>query len=150
MTQADALRIAQDVLDRSGADVLAGDLDATIGWCAVPCIIETLENRVVAHSRAELQAICEGFIETLRSKHVTHMVRRCLDARFDGEADLSAVYETRYVDAGNALTEDPYTVFVRMTRNEADGNWKIRRFQFAVTGDSPPGTTLRQWMARNP
>ncbi|SMX43523.1 hypothetical protein [Maliponia aquimaris] len=134
--------IAQDVLDRQGAATLAGDIDETLAWCDMPCTLDSLEGRVVATTEAQMRAICATFIERLKDRNMTHMVRRCLEAEFKGPDAIWATYETRYVRAGNLLSGDPYVGFVILVRG-AD-RWKISMLQVAVDGNSPAGEALRK------
>ncbi|WP_323771116.1 hypothetical protein [Antarctobacter sp.] len=141
----DAHSITQDFLDRQGEVTVAGDLEATLEWCDLPCTLESLDGRIIATTTAELRAICAAFIDKLKSKQFTHMVRRCLEAEFKGDDTIWAAYETRYIRSGNLLTEDPYVSFIILKR--APDRWKISMIQFAVIGDSPANAILRKWIS---
>lgn len=133
--------IAQDFLDRQGAATLAADIEETLAWCDLPCTLDSLEGRVVATTEAQMRTICAAFIQRLKDRQMTDMARRCLEAEFKGPDTIWATYETRYVRAGNLLSDDPYVGFVILVRG-AD-RWKISMMQFAVDGNSPAGETLR-------
>lgn len=93
-----------------------------------------------------MRAICLSFIESLRVKHVTHMVRRCLEAEFQGRDKLLLTYETRLVSDGQFLTANPYVAFAILRRREA--GWKISTMQFAADRQNPASTALRHWATR--
>ncbi|MEP3331713.1 hypothetical protein [Sedimentitalea sp.] len=137
----DARHIAQDFLDRQGAVTISGDVDATLDWCDIPCTLESAGQRVIVTEQAEMRSICSTFIDRLRSRRLTHMVRRCLVASYQDADTISATYETRYVRDGHLLTEDPYAGFVVLKRRET--GWKISNMQFDVSSDSPANVTLR-------
>lgn len=139
----DARSVTQDFLDRQGEATISGDLEGTLAFCDLPCTLESLEGRTVARTEAEMRAICQAFIDNLRSRQLTHMVRRVLEADFKDEQTIWATYETRYIRAGKLLTEDPYVSFIILKR-PAD-SWKISMLQLTASGDSPANATLRKW-----
>lgn len=145
MKQEDARLIAQDFLDRQGEATISGDIEATLDWCDYPCTLESMQGRAVAANRAEMRAICTVFINDLKDKRLTHLVRHCLEAVFKGDGTIWATYETRYVQDGNLLSEDPYVGFVILKRK--DDRWKISTMQFAVSSESPANVALRDWMS---
>lgn len=142
MTGEGAQRIAQHFLDGQGAATISGNVDATLEWCDIPCTLESMQGRTVATTEAEMRAICVAFIEGLKARRLTHMVRRCLQAMFKDDNTIWATYETRYIRDGKLLTEDPYLAFV-ILRRRAD-RWKISSMQFAVSSDSLPNLALRE------
>ena len=139
----DARSIAQDFLDCQGEATISGDLEATLGWCNLPCTLESSQGRTVATTEAEMRAICTMFIDNVKAKRLTHMVRRCIEAMFNDDDTICAAYETRYIRDGHQLAEDPYTGFVILRRDH--DRWKISNMQFAVDNDSPVEVTLRDW-----
>ena len=143
MTDDDARRITQDFLDRQGDATISGDLEATLDWCDIPCTLESMQGRAVATNMEEMRAICAAFIDGLKAKRLTHMVRHCLEAIFKGDDTIWATYETRYVRDGKLLSEDPYVGFVILKRKS--DRWKISTMQFAVSSNSPANVTLRDW-----
>ncbi|RPE71249.1 hypothetical protein EDD53_0365 [Pacificibacter maritimus] len=139
----DAVRIAQDFLDRQGEATMSGDLEATLGWCNIPCTLENSQGHTVARTEAEMRAICKMFIDTLKAKRLTHMVRHCVEAMFTDKDTICAAYETRYIKERHQLAEDSYAGFVVLRRG--DDRWKISNMQFAGDNDSPVDITLRDW-----
>ncbi len=103
-----------------------------------------MQGRAVATDKVEMRAICEAFIDSIKSKRLTHMARRCLEAVFKDDDTIWATYETRYVRDGKLLSEDPYVGFV-ILRRKSD-RWKISAMQFAVSSSSPANVTLRDWV----
>ncbi|UWS80380.1 hypothetical protein N1037_04965 [Phaeobacter sp. G2] len=97
----------------------------------------------MATTEAEMRAICTMFIDNLKAKRLTHMVRRCIEAMFNDDDTICAAYETRYIRDGHQLAEEPYTGFVILRRNH--DRWKISNMQFAGGNDSPVELTLRDW-----
>lgn len=144
MTDEDARQIAQDFLDHQGDVTLHGNVDATLDCCDIPCTMESIEGRVVATNRAEMRAICVSFINKLKIKRVTHLVRNCLEARFKDQDTIWASYKTRFVGDGNMMQEDPYVGYVVLKRR-ADG-WKISTMQFLASSNSPANETLKHWV----
>ncbi|MGP6086605.1 hypothetical protein [Antarctobacter jejuensis] len=134
--------IAQDFLDRQGEATISGDVEATLAWCDLPCTLDSMEGRTVVTTEAEMRAICMSFIQNLKSRQFSHMVRRCLEASFKDEETIWATYETRYVSAGGFRAEEPYVSFVILKHRQ--DRWKISTMQFAVTGDNPVNATLEQ------
>lgn len=145
MTEDQARTITQDFLDRQGDATMAGDVEATLEYCDIPCTLESLQGRAVANTRAEMRALCAHFIAEIQGKRLTHMVRRCLDAVRKGEDTIWATYETRYVRERQLLTEEPYLSFIILRRKE--DRWRVSAMQFAVSKDSPANITLRDWQA---
>ncbi|AML52343.1 hypothetical protein [Falsihalocynthiibacter arcticus] len=143
MLDGSARSIAQDFLDRQGEATISGDVEATLGWCDIPCTLESIEGRAVAKNEAEMRAICVAFIKNLKEKRLTFMVRNCVEAILKDDDTIWAAYETRYVAEGNFRTEDPYVGFVILRRKE--DRWKISTMQFAVSSNSPANATLRKW-----
>lgn len=143
MKHEDAQPIAQDFLDRQGDATIAGDVDATLEWCDIPCTLESMEGRAVAKNETEMRAICLSFINGLKGNRFTHMVRKVQEAIFKDEDTIWATYETRYVQNGNFLPEEPYVGFVILKRK--DDRWKISTMQFAVSSNSLANVTLRDW-----
>ncbi len=125
---------------------MAGDVEATLDFCDIPCTLESLQGRAVVRSRAEMRAICNAFLSEMAGRRLTHMVRRCLDAVHKDDGSIWATYETRYVHERQLLTEEPYLSLVILKR--CQGRWKASGMQFAVARDSPANTTLRGWQAR--
>ncbi|WGW04148.1 hypothetical protein [Tropicibacter oceani] len=144
MKDQDARSIAQDFLDRQGEATICGDVEATLACCDIPCTLDSMEGRVVATNRAQMRAICAAFIDELKAKRLTHMVRKCLDAQFRDDDTVCALYETRYIKDNSLLSEEPYAGFVILRRKETQ--WKIIAMQFAVRGASPANITLRDWI----
>lgn len=142
----DAYQIAQDFLDRQGDATVAGDVEATMGFCDLPCTLETMDRVTVAKTEAEMRAICEGFIHQLRSQQVTHMVRTCQEAVLKSDDTLWATYVTRLVCDGKHLNEPSYGAFVILKLR--DGVWKISTMQFAITRDNCVTLTLRDFAAK--
>ncbi len=138
-----AREIVQDFLDRQGAATLAGDIDEILRWCDFPCTLESPGRRVNVTDQTMLRSIAEAFVEQVRGKRVTHIVRRCLEANFQDENTVTATYETRFVRDGQMLSEDPYVSFVILRRRE--DRWKFSSMQFDVAGDSPASVVLRDW-----
>ncbi|WP_323008100.1 nuclear transport factor 2 family protein [Pseudorhodobacter sp.] len=136
----DARRIAQDFLDRTGEATIRGDVDATLDYCDIPCTLESMQGRAVATNTAEMRAICVAFIDRVKLKRLTYMVRNCLEAVFKDEETIWARYQTRYVTDGNLLTEDPYFGSV-ILRRKGD-RWKVSAMQFAASSDSPVNAVL--------
>lgn len=143
MTQDDARRIAQDFLDRQGEATVSGDIEETLAWCDLPCTLESMDSKAVATNMAEMRAICASFIEGLKVKQLTHMVRTCLTAEFSDPDTLVAQYRTRYLRDGKWLADDPYIGTVVLRRKP--DRWKISAMKFAVSNDSPANATLRAW-----
>lgn len=119
-----------------------GDVDATLEWCDLPCTLETVEQRVVVTTEAHMRAVCAAFIETLRTKRLTYMIRRCLDAKFRDDETLWVSYETRYVRDRAILADESYLGFV-ILRHRGD-RWKISTMQFAADGSSPSNVALNK------
>lgn len=141
MTQNEARLIAQDFLDRQGEATISGDLELTLDWCDIPCTLETMGNKVVAQNHEEMRAICVAFIQRLKTKRFTHMVRQCIEAAFVDENTLSAAYETRFVSDGAHLAEGPYYGFVILRKRET--GWKISSMQFADDSENSVDATLK-------
>ncbi|SDW93607.1 hypothetical protein [Litoreibacter albidus] len=146
MTEEEARRIAQDFLDQQGDMTMSGNVDGLMDFCAIPCSMESGEGRAVATTEAEMRAICSDFINRLRAKQVTHMVRRCLEALFKDGDTIWATYETRYVAKGNVFPEAPYGAFAVLRR--VNDRWRFKTLQFAVSSGSPVNVTLRDWAQR--
>lgn len=142
MADTEAQRIAQDFLDRQGEATVAGDIEATLLWCNIPCRLESLDGEVLVTSQEQMRAICVSFIENLRLKRLTHMVRHCREAEFDGKDTIYASYETRYLQGGKLLSEDPYVGYVTLRRTS--DRWKISGMRFDDGKTSPPNATLRE------
>ncbi|MBU2959887.1 hypothetical protein KO516_03410 [Citreicella sp. C3M06] len=98
----DARSIAQDFLDRQGEATNSGDVEATVGWCDIPCTLESFRGKIVATTEAEIRAICATFIDNLKAKRLTHMMRRCLEAVYNDDDTICATYETRYIKTGTS------------------------------------------------
>lgn len=130
-----AIDIVQDFLDRQGDATVAGDIDATLAFCDLPCTLDSLDGSIVVTTETQMRAVCLGFINSLRARQVTYVVRRCQDAVFKDGDTIWATYETRYVSDTGVRAEEPYAGFVILRRRA--GIWKISTMQFAVTGDTP-------------
>lgn len=143
MTEEDAQSIVQTYLDRQGDATISGDLEATLGWCDLPCTLQTPQGVVVARNEAEMRAICQMFIDRLKMKRVTLMVRNCVEAGFHDADTVWGHYHTRYVAADNVLSEEPYRAQVTLRRR--DDHWKISEMRFAVQDQSPISETLAHW-----
>lgn len=142
MADKEAQRIAQDFLDRQGEATVSGDVEATLLWCNIPCRLESLEGEVLVTTQEQMRAICASFIDELRTKRLTHMVRHCRAAEFDGKDTIYASYETRYVQDGKLLSEEPYVGYVTLLRTSE--RWKISAMRFADSKTSPANATLRE------
>ncbi len=142
MTPDEAHRVVQDFLDRQGEATIAGDIERTLDWCDLPCTLETMEYKIVVETEEEMRAVCLSFIERLKAKRLTHMVRRCLEATFVDADTLSATYETRYIREGTYLADEQYLGFVVLLRRET--GWKISSMQFADETDTSVNQTVRE------
>lgn len=148
MTLNDACLITQDFLDRQGDATVAGDIDATLGFCDLPCTLESMDTLTVVTDVDQMRAICVRFVGELRSKRVTHMVRNCREAVRKDDITIWAAYETQYVCSGQFLNDDPYSAFVILKRRGEV--WKISTMQFAVERQSAVNVSLVDWASALP
>lgn len=142
MTPDEARAIVQNGLDRHGEATMAGDIDAMAEFSDVPCEMETLSGKAVATTAAEMRDICRNFADTLRMGHLTHLVRRCLEAKFKDPDTIWAIYETRFLRNGIELVGEPYMSFLILNRH-ADG-WKFASIQLLVSEGDPFSSTVRE------
>lgn len=141
----DAFQITQDFLDRQGEVTLAGDIDATLEYCDLPCTLESMDTLTVVTDWDQMRAICVRFVEELRARRVSHTIRECREAVRKDDTTIWAAYETRHVSDGKFLNEDPYSAFLILKKR--GGQWKISTMQFAVDRDSAVNASLTDWAA---
>lgn len=141
----EARRIFQDMLDRCGEAMLAGDMPSLLRWFAVPNTVDSLEGRRVLHTENETRALFEAVIARQREQDITHMIRHVTHAEFKDADTIWATHETRYIFHGTVLSDRPHHAFSILHRYP--DCWKVHLAQFTVDGTNPLNAAMRGRLA---
>lgn len=128
----DAHAIAQDLLDRTGQALMAGDDAAFLECFAVPTIVETFEGVQELPTPEAIVAVFHDMVRFFRRKSVTHIIRHVVSADFEGPDRVISTHESRLIEAGQ-LVRAPYPVFSTIDRQGAA--WKITRSVYAIADE---------------
>lgn len=138
-----ARKIFQDMLDRCGAAMLAGDMENVLCWFTIPNTVESFEGRLVLKTEAETRALFETIMARQREQSITHMVRRVTHAEFRDTDTIWATHETRYIHHGSQLSDKPHQAFSVLHRHP--DCWKVHFAQFTVDGRNPLNSAMRKY-----
>lgn len=139
---AEAMAIHQDLLDRSGAAMMARDYAAFRAVFALPTVIETFEFRCVLDSEAALRDLFDRVTHHRDVGRVADIVRRCVSAGYRDADTICATHETRYILQGNILQKEPHSGFSVLQRDAA-GDWRVSSSQYAVWGGNALNRAIR-------
>ncbi|UWR23204.1 hypothetical protein [Sulfitobacter sp. S190] len=141
-TNAAAVAIYQDLLDRIATSYSAGDFDAYARMIAVPHEVSSFGPIARIETRADLRRLFDDIVTFQNTKAVTDYIRTCLAARFVADDRIEGVHETRLL-SGTQVIEQPYPV--RSILRLIDGNWMVCSSDNALE----PDVGLGRILARN-
>ncbi len=124
-----AREIAEDLLERTGTAMVAGDFPGFAECFHFPQDLDTFDGNITITSPTELKHVFFQVLECYQSLGVTNMVRHVVAAEFRGPAEIMSTHESRLF-SGAALIKEPYVVLSVLKRK--DGLWKIFRSQYAI------------------
>ncbi|WP_305970486.1 MULTISPECIES: hypothetical protein [unclassified Mameliella] len=139
---AEARRIFQDMLDRCGEAMLAGDMEGVLRWFAIPNTVESFEGRRVLASVDETRELFRTIMARQRELSITHMIRKVTHAEFRDADTIQATHETRYIHHGTVLSESPHVGLSILHRHP--DCWKVHHAQFTVAGRNPLNTAIQR------
>ena len=128
-----ALSIAEDLLDRTGTSLVTGDF-SIFGECfLLPQKIDTFDGPRLIETQEELRATFNDVRVYYRDAGVTYIVRRCVEATFQGPTVIHSKHETRLV-CGDEYRRQPFDVYSVIVRVE--DRWRIEGSRYAIE-DAP-------------
>lgn len=125
-----ARAIIEEMLLVTERAVLSGDFGPFRPCIRLPFTIETFEGSRTVKSLTGLRRLFEHMNDYYRAEGVTGMARRCLEAEFRGQDQITGLYETRLVHYGQLLERPPFVTLVELGR-EAMG-WQVKRAQYVM------------------
>lgn len=139
MSRSEAMRIHQDLLDRTGAALINGHFQDFLECFALPHQLDTFQGKRVLSTAEEFQEVFEAMRLKNRRSGIDQLVRNCIEAEFKGPDIVEATHESRAL-AGNELKEGPYPCFSILRR--VDGYWRVASSAYAVDGQGHVGRAL--------
>ncbi|KHQ54299.1 MULTISPECIES: hypothetical protein [Mameliella] len=139
---AEARRIFQDMLDRCGEAMLAGDMAGVLRWFTIPNTVESFEGRRVLGTVEETRDLFRTIMARQRELSITHMIRKVTHAEFRDADTIRATHETRYIHHGTVLSEAPH-VGLSILHRYPDC-WKVHHAQFTVAGRNPLNSAIQR------
>jgi hypothetical protein len=118
----DAMAIYQDLLDRMGAALVAGDAAAFLHHVALPCRITTETETIVIDSEATARRHFEGFHAALRSQNVDAYTRVARSAVFAGADRIRGRHDT-VITSGGKLVAPRFENEMEIALS--DGTWGL-------------------------
>lgn len=128
-----AVEISEELLEITGAAMLASDFDAFARNFILPQYVETFEGHVLIATKEEFRLIFDAVRTHYQLKSVTQIVRRCVSAEFKDDSTILATHETRLLN-GAQLAQKPFPAFSIL--NLVDGRWMIKSCVYAIE-DAP-------------
>ncbi|MER5170210.1 hypothetical protein [Thioclava kandeliae] len=130
-----AMAMAQTFLDENVEALLSNDFEAIRRMCSLPFRLETMDKKRILRTTEGLKTASTACYESLRSRNISHIIRRCLEAAWCDPETICVLYETRYVSGGRFLTYEPYLSLATLRLEE--GRWKLSSMQFASDEAEP-------------
>ncbi|QJF50197.1 hypothetical protein [Roseobacter ponti] len=129
----DPVKISDDLLEKSGAAIMAADFDAFRPHFAVPQKLETFDGQRWIDSPEVLEEVFRDIVTYMRTTGVTDLIRHCVEASYKGPATIVTTYETRML-RGTELIQRPFPGF-SVLRFSSDG-WQVSGCVVAIA-DAP-------------
>ena len=129
---AEARRIAEDLLERTADALITGDFEAFHPCFVLPQIIDASPGQIELHTLADLRRTFDGVRNYHHRISVTDIVRRCISAEFVDPDTVMSTHSARLL-SGSFLVNEAVPVLSRLIRTP-DG-WKIAATQYAVAED---------------
>ena len=128
-SQKTAREIAEDLLERSGQGLIAGDFKSFADCFVLPKELETFEGRRVVKTEDEMESIFDDMRAYYGKIGMTHMDRRIVDAEFRNPTTIVSTHHSRIV-ADQELAQQPFDVLSVIEL--VDDVWRIRHCQYAI------------------
>ena len=127
----DIITIANDLLERSGHGMMAGDFDLFAGCFHLPQYFETFSGPQCVETLQDLRALFDAVRDYYESIGVESLIRRVIHAEWKEPDTFEYVHEARLM-RGTTVLQEPYPVFstVKLT----DDGWKVVGASYAIVG----------------
>jgi len=125
----EALAIAQELLDITGASLLSGNFTGFADCFSLPTIFDTYDGQVRLDTIDDLEARFRDVTAHYRSIGTTEMVRHIVAADWFDERTIHSTHESRIL-AGTTLMQVPFIVF-SVLKNTGT-RWQITFSQYAI------------------
>jgi hypothetical protein len=139
-----AVEISEELLEITGAAMLASDFDTFVQYFILPHYVETFEGHVLIATKEEFKLIFDAVRMHYRLKGVTEIVRRCVSAEFKDDKTILATHETRLLN-GAQLAQKPFPAFSILHLDGA--RWKIKSCVYAIEDAPEHNKALMKSMA---
>jgi hypothetical protein len=140
----DPVAIAEDLLERTGAAMMAGDFDQFAKYFHLPQQVETFETVSLLETEMDLRTVFDAVRTYYQMKGVTRMVRRCVSAAFNDAMTVASTHETRLLH-GSQFVQKPFPAF--STIAFVNDGWKVTSCSYAID-DAPEHNRALSKLAR--
>lgn len=121
--------IAEDMLQRTGNAMAAGDFDSFEECFAYPTVIESFTGRQEIEGAKELRELYDALRAYYKAQGVTDIERKCLSAESKSPDMIYTTHETRVL-RDTTLVQPPFPVF--SIAQLIDDDWKIVFSSYAI------------------
>ena len=125
----EAMRISEDLLQRTGEALMTGDFAKFAACFALPHVIETFEGSQNLETQDDLLNVFRSARRQIVRSGANALERQCLDAKFVAEDRLETRHNSRMMN-GPTLVRASYPVFSVVIR--LNGQWLIKSGIYAV------------------
>ncbi|MEM7719426.1 MAG: hypothetical protein AAF222_09485 [Pseudomonadota bacterium] len=131
MNDADsAIEIANDLLEKTGDAMQAGEFQRFRDCFAVPFLLETFEYKRLLRTEAELESVFDAVRQFRELNHITFVIRENVAAQYVRNDTISATHVSRMVQRGDMLFGRPFPTY-SLIKN-IDGCWRLTFSQYAI------------------
>lgn len=126
--------ISIDLLERTGAGLMSGDVSGFLSCFHVPCFVETFDGKRLLNSKLDIEDVYNSVRDYYRAHNVTDLIRECISAEFKTHETIYNTHITRLMRDDEVLFRRPFPVFSILRL--LDDGWKITYSQYAIE-DAP-------------
>jgi hypothetical protein len=139
-----AKEISEDLLEKTGIALLAGDFDTFFECFHLPHFIASEKDKMVIENRDQFHDIFCRVTEDYMRKRVTDLIRVCDVAEFRTKTRIEAAHTTHMMCKSQRIAE-PFPCYSIL--EFIDGKWLISASQYAVDTTTTVGTALDAHLA---
>lgn len=129
-TKADALSIADDLLERTGVAMASSDFPAFLECFTVPMVMETFDGKTLIQTESALEGVFHSVVAFRAAQSIDDVVRENVAAEFIDFETIATTHVARMMQAGNHLFGRPFPAYSVIKR--IDRTWRIQFCQYAL------------------
>ncbi|MGR3513978.1 MAG: nuclear transport factor 2 family protein [Paracoccaceae bacterium] len=128
--QANALTIADDLLERTGRAMASNDFPGFLQCFTVPMVMETFDGKTLIQTERVLEGLFQSVVAFRAAQSIVDVVRENVAAEFIDFETIATTHVSRMMQSRNRPFGRPFPAYSVIKR--IDGTWRIQFCQYAL------------------